>query len=305
MLHRRLNGRAGLWLLGAVVLLVAAATAVFVRYWVLGENEREPVVTVQRTLVYKLEVINLTSSLLEEPSVVVFAPASLPGRQQLMGIETDTAYKHLASSGGNNKLRLTMDPLPPHGTRVLDLRFDLKVTRGNQAKAENGTQSLLSASLRYPSDHQRVKAVATQLEGATPEVIGRSIYDWVSNHIDGERYIARDLGALHALEHGEGDCTEYMTLTTTLARARGIPAHGMGGFVYSSDRIARPSDFHNWSEFRLGNRWQIVDAKNRRWTKDTTQYLVVRVFPGDADRDLNTQGIFVADDEVEVRMLSS
>ncbi|MCB9895536.1 MAG: transglutaminase domain-containing protein [Planctomycetes bacterium] len=67
--------------------------------------------------------------------------------------------------------------------------------------------------------------------------------------------------AKQAYDEGQGDCTEHAALFVALARAAGLPARNVGGFVYACSPNGTTSIFgyHAWAEVWLGE-WIPVDA---------------------------------------------
>ena len=67
--------------------------------------------------------------------------------------------------------------------------------------------------------------------------------------------------ARQAYDEGQGDCTEHAALFVALARAAGLPARNVGGFVYACSASGTTSIFgyHAWAEVWLGE-WVAVDA---------------------------------------------
>jgi transglutaminase-like putative cysteine protease len=57
------------------------------------------------------------------------------------------------------------------------------------------------------------------------------------------------------LTTGEGDCSEYSTLTVTLLRAAGIPAYVVQGMLASDDSMVA----HAWVAFHDGHGWREID----------------------------------------------
>jgi hypothetical protein len=80
-----------------------------------------------------------------------------------------------------------------------------------------------------------------------------------------ERWVAEsmtfDMGVVLApsvevFEKRRGTCTEYAMLLTTLARAAGIPARYVMGYVYVGGMFGG----HAWTEVLLGDRWLPIDG---------------------------------------------
>jgi hypothetical protein len=96
------------------------------------------------------------------------------------------------------------------------------------------------------------------------------IYRFVRSHL---QYQAQneERGALWALEHETGDCSEYSYLFVALCRAIGIPARIQAGFAFhrSNDVI---EDGHMWAEYYLTDygwipvdvTWQLLDYIDAR-----------------------------------------
>jgi transglutaminase-like putative cysteine protease len=58
------------------------------------------------------------------------------------------------------------------------------------------------------------------------------------------------------LANRRGTCTEYAVLLTALARAVGIPARYVTGYVYAHGMLAG----HAWTEVKIGEDWLAIDA---------------------------------------------
>ena len=108
-------------------------------------------------------------------------------------------------------------------------------------------------------EHPRIQAAARALGGERDGEVAQAAYEWVSTQLRDPGYVRDDRGALYALERGQGDCTEHMYLFTALARARGIPARGVGGFVVAESGVLRSGDYHNWAEFHASDTWRVAD----------------------------------------------
>lgn len=74
---------------------------------------------------------------------------------------------------------------------------------------------------------------------------------------------------LTALAEGQGECTDYADLFTTLARAAGFPARNVYGLAYKDG--AEPAFmFHAWNEIYADGQWQAVDPTWNQTTVDAT-----------------------------------
>jgi hypothetical protein len=94
----------------------------------------------------------------------------------------------------------------------------------------------------------------------------REIYRFVVNHLS-YKLQQEERGALWALEHRQGDCSEYSYLFVALCRAVGIPARIQAGFAFSSYN-EETENGHMWAEYYLeGYGWIPVDASWRLFDK--------------------------------------
>lgn len=117
----------------------------------------------------------------------------------------------------------------------------------------------LESDQKVQSDNPRIKELAagiTQNSSGAFEKAAK-IAEWVNDYVEyDETYVGQELNSLEVLGQGRGVCVEYSTLFVALARASGIPARYVGGYVYS-DRLKQWAG-HLWAEVYLG-KWVQVD----------------------------------------------
>jgi hypothetical protein len=122
--------------------------------------------------------------------------------------------------------------------------------------------------LKYTQPEEFIESNSTEIVEKAREITGgendphrkaRLIYNFVVGYL---RYEIQEdeRGALWALEHGVGDCSEYSYLFAALCRASGIPARVQAGFAFHYvNEILK--DGHMWAEYYLENYgWVPVDA---------------------------------------------
>jgi transglutaminase/protease-like cytokinesis protein 3 len=115
-------------------------------------------------------------------------------------------------------------------------------------------------------------------------------------------YVADDRGALQALIERKGDCTEYAYLAAALARACGIPARMVGGYVTDRNSAPRPEDYHNWAEVHIGGAWRLLDAQKQHWMAPTAQYVAFRFYRAESINPLGSAHRFRVEGDLEVRL---
>ena len=179
--------------------------------------------------------------------------------------------------------------LPAGATRVMTGRFALQAVPGLVGLGVPARW--LRAEPGIEVDAPAIVAAGRGLKADTAVGTANAIYAFVQGRITYAGYVAEDLGALYALEHGRGDCSEYAFLAAALARVNGIPARVLGGFVCDGDCILKDGDYHNWAELWLDGRWQVLDAQKGcvvgDWVRAST-YLGFHVY-GAGERSCNSE----------------
>jgi len=139
--------------------------------------------------------------------------------------------------------------------RVLEIsRADLLPDAPIDA-AENDPD--LQPNVLLQSDHPAVAALAKELRrpelGAFAQA--RVIQAWVAQHLQVDAGLAV-APAGEVVRDRRGSCVAYAVLTASLARAMGIPARVVLGYVYVDNIFGG----HAWAEVKVGARWLPIDA---------------------------------------------
>ena len=131
------------------------------------------------------------------------------------------------------------------------------------------------------SDDPIIVETAKSIAGdeTNPHILALKIADFVSKNLV---YVAQDeeRGAVWALEHREGDCSEFSYLFTALCRACGIPARVKAGVAFHSN--AEETSFgHMWAEYFLPNYgWIPIDLTwNQICYQDSLHFSLLHSFP--------------------------
>ncbi|MBB2487013.1 transglutaminase domain-containing protein [Mitsuaria sp. WAJ17] len=133
-----------------------------------------------------------------------------------------------------------------------------------------------------------ITELAAELKLGSGLDTARSIFEWLLAHIRYTAYSPSDKGALQALRMRQGDCTEFAHLATALARAAGLPARTVGGYVLDHDAIVKPGDYHDWAELWVDGRWLILDAQRREFDADAQAYIRFRYYSKHGDGTLGS-----------------
>lgn len=115
----------------------------------------------------------------------------------------------------------------------------------------------LQPNVLLQSDAPAVVALAAELRRPGLSVLAqaRVVQQWVASHLQFDAGLAV-VPAGEAVRDRRGSCVAYAVLTASLARALGIPARVVLGYVYVDNVFGG----HAWSEVRVGQRWVPVDA---------------------------------------------
>jgi len=127
------------------------------------------------------------------------------------------------------------------------------------------------------SDHPDIIQTAQTLKADVTGKTIENIFRWVASNIRYTGYAGEARSALYALQHQNGDCTEFAYLFTALCRASQIQSRAMGGYICENNMILKPAGYHNWAEFSTDGQWRIADPQNNVFQKNAHHYLVMRI----------------------------
>ncbi|MDR0779784.1 MAG: transglutaminase domain-containing protein [Pseudomonadales bacterium] len=228
---------------------------------------------------FALDMCNPFGHALSDQRVWCYLPASNPGEgQRLSDVQVSMPHQKLTDPLGHQILLLELDTVAPYAQKRVSVTTLVETDPLHTSTALNNPAPWLHAERFIESDAPRIQRLARQLQSSTSALTVRAIYEWVQTNLRYAGYIAEDLGALYALDSGGGDCTEYADLVVALARAAGIPARMIGGYVADRDKAVRPQDYHNWAEVFFDGRWQIVDAQKENWLPTQGNYIAFRIY---------------------------
>ena len=132
---------------------------------------------------------------------------------------------------------------------------------------EAAAHGFLRPTSSHPADHPRLKAMAAAIEEPLgPDVddhrLASALVDFVAGYIETvpeSPYAYHTTSVFEVLDKRTGDCTEHSQLFVTLARAAGIPAREVSGFVYGGDDAAPSLGGHAWVEVLIDGQWIGMD----------------------------------------------
>lgn len=177
-----------------------------------------------------------------------------------------SVFEVVTDEYGNQYARFEFQDLSPGASVEATLTYQVRVNelvhKLSHCHGEMPSGYLLPETY-VESDHPFIQALAREVsEGRDrPCQILEALYDYVVDHITYSSYEAGDRGAVWALDHGSGDCTEFADAFLALSRASGIPARFLEGVTYREGDRADPSQIkHDWVEAYLpGHGWVPLD----------------------------------------------
>jgi transglutaminase-like putative cysteine protease len=229
-----------------------------------------------RQLRFQLAFSNPTASPLLEQVFWAYVPLTSGSYQRLTALSVSMPHALLEDELGHRIVELRFPRLGPLETKMVSMRADITMLSGRIDVRPPADGQWLASERYIESDDSRIIRLGAELRGVTAFDTASNIFSWVSTNIRYAGFVADDFGARFALQHGGGDCTEFAYLATALARANGLPARMVGGFV--ADRIAapRPEDYHNWAEVFFDGAWWLLDAQKGRWARSVDDYIAFR-----------------------------
>ena len=187
----------------------------------------------------------------------------------LKQLKVKTNYLFTVDQRLNDHTALAGLHLRLHSAPEFDLPEELHLSANPVVTNGDGGEHT-GEEMRYPITHPSIQTLVQQ-SLANPAKAGSKIAQLVETANQQLRY-AEDNPAgsvLAALKKGQGECTDYADLFTTLARAAGYPARNIYGLAYK-DGPTPAFMFHAWNEVYTEGRWQAVDPTWNQTTVDAT-----------------------------------
>lgn len=236
-----------------------------------------PAGALRRRVRFVFTIINPFGRTLEGQRFWAYLPADIPPKQRLVDVQSTIPFGLSEDQWGHRILGLEFDRVPPFAKKVVTVTAEVELQAQRSVGELKNRGVWLGPERFVESDHSSIQRLAHDLEGNSVEESARRIYDWVRNNLNYAGYLEEQRGALRALREKTGDCTEYADLVVALARAAGIPARSLGGYVSEWDFTPNPQDYHNWAELYINGAWHIVDAQKEVWQPISPGYVVFRI----------------------------
>jgi len=212
-----------------------------------------------------------TETIAHQPNqgVNLFAEFEKPLNQPLARLST---IDQLTLKAQIDDDAMTIDQVvsPAYGQRVEyldDQTAIIKIAKQPGTPDAQDGAAFLRPTSTHPADHPRLLTMVDRIKtplGAPVDdhTLATAILDFVARYIETvpeSPYAYHTTSVFDILDNRTGDCTEYSQLFVTLARAAGLPAREVSGFVYSGDDHAPTLGGHAWVEVLIDGRWTGMD----------------------------------------------
>ena len=267
-----------------ILVLMAAVGGIIYWVWKTQMTDGPPVSqSIPIRIRYGFTIYNQTNKLVENAVFFAFAPVKASSAQECKAIEASHPFENREDSSGNQLLLFKLEKMPPYGSRIITITADVTLFKAPNKQFLQTKTQFLQPEINIAPDHPEIMKIAKSLDTGDIEKTAHNIFQWVSDHIQYERSSGSSKGAVHALVHRKGDCTEYADLFTSLCRAVNISARSMGGYVCPQNAVLKPGAYHNWSEFYYKGRWHIADPQKKQFPQGNTEYIATKIIQTNKD----------------------
>ncbi len=188
--------------------------------------------------------------------MIAQVPQSVPNIQKINSVEFSVEPRRYFSSNGDKYAEIIINN--PDKIEKIEItifaelyRYDLQTALSDKKKnqlQETGLTEYLKEEKFIEKNDSNLAEIAKGIKGTSEIDTVRNIYNYVIDNLEYLIQGKKDRGALFALRHKKGDCSEYSDLLVALCRAKKIPARVVTGISVQRDtKTAR----HNWAEVYL------------------------------------------------------
>ena len=234
-------------------------------------------------IIWSFTIENKTSRAVQNAEFKTFGPVKETVTQICRRIISSHPYEIITDSLGNQVLVYSFDEIAPYASKIISIMAELGISGSPKPEACRNMSFWLGPDPYVESDDLRIIKQAKALKQQDSVQTIHSIFKWVSGNLKYTGYISRPRGALYALTHKKGDCTEFMHLFVALCRANHIPARAMAGYICPGNNRLRPSGYHNWAEVHDGKTWQIADPQRGVLFSPSSGYIAMQIFGENPD----------------------
>jgi len=268
------------------IVFAAFVILFFVSYWIVGHVKKSKqkalkansaVYPISRKIQYSFTVQNTTNHLIKKAEFWTYAPVKQTPTQRCVSIQASHPYQQITDNFGSQILHFSFKNLSPYSTKIITIKTNLNLSDISNPIDGSNKEMYLQPAKYLESDNPEIILAAKKLTSSDPLKTALNTFRWVSEHINYTGYLSKNLGALYALKHKKGDCTEFMYLFAAMCRANRIPSRCVGGYVVKNDSILKPNGYHNWAEFYEDGKWKISDPQNKVFVENLSHYIAFNI----------------------------
>jgi len=248
----------------------------------LAEGQTDPraapgAYTIPRQVQYSFTVSNRTGQPVRDGRFWTYAPVKETSSQRFVELSASHPSEMIVDPLGNQVLHMTFPLLSPYATKIITVRADLLLSHAPNPIQVRDPEPYLRPEKFCESDSPEISELAKTLRATEPLKTAENVFRWVRDHVQYSGYVKNARGALYALEHKRGDCTEFMYLFMALCRSNHIPARGMGGYKVGANAVLSPKGYHNWAEFYVDGQWRVADPQQGAFMENESHYIAMRI----------------------------
>ena len=259
--------------------------------------------SIPRQVQYSFTLRNKTNRLIKKAEFWAYAPVKQTSTQLCDNIISSHPYQMITDDLGNQVLHFTVNDFPPYATKIIQIKARVLLSDKPVPATVRDIKPYLKAEKYIESDDPGLSNAAEKLNSSSRLKTAENIFHWVAGNVQYAGYIKKNRGALYALSHKKGDCTEFMYLFTALCRAVKIPARCIGGYIAKESSILKPGYYHNWAQFYENGAWRISDPQNKVFMKEYSNYIAMRIIEQKPNNQMLEFNRFrVQGDGMEVKM---
>lgn len=264
------------------------------------QQAKEPGYSINKVIRYSFTVQNTQNTLLKNPEFWAYAPVKQTATQKVKSLKATHKYELTQDDLGNQIMHFKFPYLAPYASKIITVTAQLELSKQPNRIEETNKEEKLDIKQLYlgpekniEADDKEIRILAITLKKPSNRATSQSTNIWIENNLIYSGYIKDDRGAAYALKNKKGDCTEYAYLYTALVRANQIPSRVIGGYVYKSNAVLDPTDFHNWSEYYSDGRWHLVDPQGKKHEQDQQDYIAMRIISQKQDSKMGNSHRFI------------
>jgi hypothetical protein len=231
---------------------------------------------IEKTIRFSFTLQNTSGNVLEAGDFWAYGPVAETSHQRCLSLEASQEFELLVDEVGNQVMHFKVVRLPPFAVKIIRIKAILRLDAEGTPLSSN-PDGFLAPTRFVEADSPLIMQQAARLKTNNALTTARRIQQWVAGSLQYAGFSGVERGALFAFEQRRGDCTEFSDLFVALARAAGIPARQVGGYVATDNLTLNPADFHDWAEFRHGSIWEIADPQKMVFADKSQDYIAFKI----------------------------